>query len=128
MSRASMSSQYRSTWSSTKSSVCKGKLGPFRRCYCGKEAPCTISWSEKNPGRRYYGCKYWPDEKEDCGYFDWYDDETSDWYKKLLNDLKPKRKIPIGKENPNLVVLVRVMLGLIVLLAVMVGILLLFGI
>ncbi|KAL4564931.1 hypothetical protein LXL04_029007 [Taraxacum kok-saghyz] len=109
MSRAStMSSQDRSTRSSTQTGVCKGKIGPFRRCYCGEEAPCTISWSENNPGRRYYGCKYWPNEKEECGYFDWYDNATTDWYKKLLNDLKSKKKRPTGKGNPNLVVLVRV--------------------
>ena len=85
-----------------------------------------VSWSVKNPGRRYYGCRYWPDEKEDCGYFDWYDDEVSSWYKDLLNDLKPKKKKIRSKEeigNPRLLYLVKVMFWLLLLLVVLVFIL-----
>ncbi|KAL4556475.1 hypothetical protein LXL04_039129 [Taraxacum kok-saghyz] len=32
------------------------------------------------------------DTKEDCGFFEWYDDEVSEWYKEVLNQLKPKKK------------------------------------
>ncbi|KAL4589524.1 hypothetical protein LXL04_002431 [Taraxacum kok-saghyz] len=117
------SSQYRSTGTSSKSGVCKGWKSPFRRCYCGIEAPCTISWSDKNPGRRYYGCRYWPDENVECGYFDWYDDEVSEWYKQVLNELKPKKKPGIPEiGNPRLIFLVKVMVGLLLLLVLVVAI------
>ncbi|KAL4562221.1 hypothetical protein LXL04_034419 [Taraxacum kok-saghyz] len=101
-----ISDQERSTRASINSGVCKGWKAPFHR--------------------RYYGCRYWPDEKEECGYFDWYDDEVSAWYKDLLNELKPKKKKIRSKEeigNPRLLYLVKVMIWLLLLLVVLVFIL-----
>ena len=46
-------------------------------CYYGLVVPMKISTSEKNHGRRYFGYRYWPDEDEDYGYFEWYDGELS---------------------------------------------------
>ncbi|KAL4554012.1 hypothetical protein LXL04_039871 [Taraxacum kok-saghyz] len=82
-----MSSQGRSTGSSSQSDLSKPRKVQFRRCYCGLSAPFSTSWSDKNPRRRYFGCKYWPDSKEDCCFFEWYDDEVSEWYKEVLNQL-----------------------------------------
>ena len=124
---SAMSSQKRSSGSSSKSGVCKGWKAPFRRCYCGEEAPCAVSWSEKNPGRRYWGCRYWPDPKEDCGYYEFYDDEVSDWYKQVLNELKPKHELKPKKQGAgklkeaSLVVLVKVLIVLVLFLAILVG-------
>ncbi|KAL4560959.1 hypothetical protein LXL04_033116 [Taraxacum kok-saghyz] len=88
-----MSEQDRLTGASINGGVCKGWKAPFRR--------------------------YWPDENEECGYFDWYDDELSSWYKDVLNKLKPKKKKFRSKEeigNPRLLYLVKVReLGLILL-------------
>ena len=90
------------------SGVCKGWKATFRRCYCGEGAPYLVSWSDKNPAKRYYGCKYWPDEKEDCGYFDWYDDGLSERYKQMLNEIKPKKKPGIPEfVNTRLIFLVK---------------------
>ncbi|KAL4565878.1 hypothetical protein LXL04_029984 [Taraxacum kok-saghyz] len=120
---SAMSSQYRSTDTSSKSGVCKGWKAPFRRCYCGEGAPCSVSWSDKNLERRYYGCNYWPDEKEDCGYFDSYDDGLSELYKQVLNEMKPKKKPGIPEfVNPRLIFLVKVMIGLLLVLVLVVAI------
>lgn len=45
-------------------------------CECGNPSPLTRSWTRKNPGRRFYGCKA---RREGacfvgCGFFRWYDD------------------------------------------------------
>ena len=61
-------------------------------------------------------------EKE-CGYFEFYDDEVSEWYKGLLRGLKPKKKkshifSEIG--NPNLEFLVKLMIMVLVLLLLVV--------
>ncbi|CAH1422805.1 unnamed protein product [Lactuca virosa] len=112
------------------SGVNKSNNGPSRTCYCGVIAPLKISTSEKNPGRRYFGCRYWPDEVEDCGYFEWYDSEVSPWYKELLFEVMAKKKKGTGqgKGNPHhgeisFMDIVRVVIGLLVILVVMVGIL-----
>ncbi|KAL4571712.1 hypothetical protein LXL04_018477 [Taraxacum kok-saghyz] len=82
-----MSSQDRSTGSSSQSDLSKPTKVQFRRCYCDLSAPFSISCSDKNLRRMYFGCKYWPDSKKDCGFFEWYDDDVSEWYKEVLNQL-----------------------------------------
>ncbi|CAH1422007.1 unnamed protein product [Lactuca virosa] len=74
-----------------------------------------ISKSDKNPDRRDFGCMYWLDKDEDCGYLEWYDGEVSPLYKELLLEVmaKKKKNIGQGKRNPyhgeiSLVFLVRV--------------------
>ena len=113
----------RCTGSSSQSDVSKARKVPFRRCYCGLSAPFSTSWSDNNPGRRYFGCQYWPDEKEACGFFEWYDDEVSEWYKEVLNKLKPKKVLKKSREA-SVVNLVRVMIGLFVIFMIMVLVLL----
>ncbi|KAL4587113.1 hypothetical protein LXL04_011763 [Taraxacum kok-saghyz] len=61
---------------------------PFRRCYCGRSARFEVSSSMSNPGRRYFNCKHFPNQKEDCTYFEWYDDELPNvWYKEKMREL-----------------------------------------
>ncbi|XP_057768008.1 uncharacterized protein LOC130988235 [Salvia miltiorrhiza] len=44
------------------------------------------SWTEDNPGRRFYGCRNW--KTKNCGYFDWMDEPMSERAKEVINDLK----------------------------------------
>ncbi|XP_023924947.1 uncharacterized protein LOC112036376 [Quercus suber] len=47
-----------------------------RMCYCPSPAKpvLVVSWTENNPGRRFYGCpNYWVGRK--CKFFQWVDDE-----------------------------------------------------
>nr|POE65459.1 hypothetical protein CFP56_49538 [Quercus suber] len=47
-----------------------------RMCYCPSPAKSVlvVSWTENNPGRRFYGCpNYWVGRK--CKFFQWVDDE-----------------------------------------------------
>ena len=85
------------------SGVKKSNSGPSRTCYYGVIAPLKIPTSEKNPGRRYFGYRYWPNEVEDCGYFEWYDGEVSPWYKELLFEVmaNKKKKHWTGKREPS---------------------------
>ncbi|PWA74397.1 zinc finger, GRF-type [Artemisia annua] len=34
------------------------------QCWCGQTAVVRTSWTNQNPGRRFYGC---------CDFIDWYD-------------------------------------------------------
>ncbi|CAH1420319.1 unnamed protein product [Lactuca virosa] len=83
------------------SGVNKSNNGPSRTCYCGLAALMKISTSEKNPGRRYFGCMYWPDEVEDFSYFEWYDGEV--WYKELLLEVVVKKKKALDREKGTLI-------------------------
>ncbi|WVZ72008.1 hypothetical protein U9M48_020534 [Paspalum notatum var. saurae] len=58
---------------------------PAVYCKCGQKAPRWISWSLKNPGRRYYTCmRRW---MGGCDFSDWYDgDDTTEFVKQLLID------------------------------------------
>ncbi|XP_050245945.1 uncharacterized protein LOC126693934 [Quercus robur] len=43
-------------------------------CYCNKKLVLVVTWTEDNPGRRFYGCpNYWVGRK--CRFFQWRDDE-----------------------------------------------------
>ncbi|XBI04989.1 hypothetical protein VPH35_133199 [Triticum aestivum] len=50
------------------------------------KAPRWISWSPKNPGRRYYNCG--KALGVDCRYFLWHDDPHSPFMSMLLVDLR----------------------------------------
>ncbi|XP_057803710.1 uncharacterized protein LOC131019043 [Salvia miltiorrhiza] len=69
-----------------------------RHCRCkfeGKrlEAKRMTSWTDENPGRRFYGCRNW--KTQNCGFFDWYDEPMSERAREVINGLK--------KENMKLV-------------------------
>ncbi|KAM0855906.1 hypothetical protein ACQ4PT_049472 [Festuca glaucescens] len=62
---------------------------PVKLCYCNprKKAPRWISWSEQNPGRRYYACV---DAMNGggCGYVEWHDPPLPEFWSDLLGDLR----------------------------------------
>ncbi|KAM0841207.1 hypothetical protein ACQ4PT_059184 [Festuca glaucescens] len=62
---------------------------PVKLCYCNprKKAPRWISWSEQNPGRRYYTCV---DAMNGggYGYVEWHDPPLPDFWSDLLGDLR----------------------------------------
>ncbi|KAG2602659.1 hypothetical protein PVAP13_5KG701000 [Panicum virgatum] len=56
-------------------------------CRCGLKAPRWISWSDENPGRRYYQCRRGRSDM-DCGFLMWIDPEPTPFMKTLLLDLR----------------------------------------
>ncbi|KAG2587969.1 hypothetical protein PVAP13_5NG185900 [Panicum virgatum] len=54
---------------------------------CNIKAPRWISWSDDNPGRRYYRCSRARTEG-DCGFYVWFDLEHKTFMKNLLFDLR----------------------------------------
>ncbi|KAJ4885536.1 hypothetical protein Rs2_35629 [Raphanus sativus] len=65
-------------------------------CHCGVPAKCAQAWTNKNPGRRFYGCVRWKTPL-DCGFFQWINDvEPSVWQKQALiearNEIWQNRK------------------------------------
>ncbi|KAB2010146.1 hypothetical protein ES319_D10G216700v1 [Gossypium barbadense] len=43
-------------------------------CYCGNAAKLNTSWSNDNPGRRFFGCKkFGSGFKKQCLFFSWFD-------------------------------------------------------
>ncbi|KAK8552167.1 hypothetical protein V6N13_120586 [Hibiscus sabdariffa] len=50
----------------------------FPICGCGYPAKLTTSWSNRNPGRRFFGCKnYGSFFHKHCRFFCWYDPPIS---------------------------------------------------
>ncbi|CAN6202348.1 unnamed protein product [Urochloa humidicola] len=83
---------------------------PAVLCQCRMKAPRRISWSEDNPGRRYYRCRRaW--SAMDCGFFLWMDPEHTPFMKNLLLDLRNevwrlrKERAEMESVNRELVVL-----------------------
>nr|XP_009778798.1 PREDICTED: uncharacterized protein LOC104228094 [Nicotiana sylvestris] len=60
-------------------------------CFCGFNAKLRISWSPRNSGRRFYGCKFDKD-RGTCEYFRWYDEDFSDQAKRTINGLLKRVK------------------------------------
>ncbi|KAL8521089.1 hypothetical protein ACS0TY_011583 [Phlomoides rotata] len=64
-----------------------------RFCECGQPARVRISWTVNNPGRRFYGCKFWKVDGGGCRYFSWLDDPFDGRPKDvILYLLKEKRE------------------------------------
>ncbi|KAH1084398.1 hypothetical protein J1N35_024159 [Gossypium stocksii] len=43
-------------------------------CYCGNPAKLNMSWSNDNPGRRFFGCKKFGNGfRQLCRFFSWFD-------------------------------------------------------
>ncbi|XP_028770055.1 uncharacterized protein LOC114727520 [Neltuma alba] len=60
--------------------------GPKRFCHCGALAPRWTAWSEKNPGRRFYGCRKY-NQGGGCGYFSWHDNEMGQRSIEVISEL-----------------------------------------
>lgn len=43
------------------------------QCYCGVRAKVRTSWTDNNPGRRFFGCAKYNSNGCGCGYFGWFD-------------------------------------------------------
>ncbi|CAN6908852.1 unnamed protein product [Brassica oleracea var. botrytis] len=53
-------------------------------CHCSQRTVMTVSWTDENPGRRFYKC-------EEHGFFLWHDKEKScPWQKKSLLEAREK--------------------------------------
>ncbi|KAH6806486.1 hypothetical protein C2S51_031317 [Perilla frutescens var. frutescens] len=75
-------------------------------CECGITEVIWTSWTNENPGRRFYGCCNYRSSKgvipkAGCNHFRWCDVEMSDRVKEVLNTLKME-KPALLKENRNL--------------------------
>ncbi|XP_057788896.1 uncharacterized protein LOC131005819 [Salvia miltiorrhiza] len=76
-----------SSWSSRRQ--CDEWENNPKFCACeGKKCRASLmtSWTEDNPGRRFYGCRNW--KTKNCGYFDWMDEPMSERAKEVINDLE----------------------------------------
>ncbi|XP_057801455.1 uncharacterized protein LOC131016752 [Salvia miltiorrhiza] len=50
------------------------------------QAPRITSWTDDNPGRRFYGCRNW--RMKNCGFFVWYDEPMCERAREVINYLK----------------------------------------
>ncbi|KAK5846707.1 hypothetical protein PVK06_003004 [Gossypium arboreum] len=64
--------------------------GPAVKCHCNKLAPRDTSWSDLNPGRRFYGCSDFRDSG--CDFFKWYDGKMCDHATELLRQLRDSER------------------------------------
>lgn len=80
----------------SRNSGCSNKMSSssleLHICDCG--IPCTLqmSWKERNPGRRFFGCSKYGVCDSYCEYFRWYDPPTPERQAKLMNSLLKKNK------------------------------------
>ncbi|KAJ1400925.1 Zinc finger, GRF-type [Sesbania bispinosa] len=68
-------------------------------CMCG--VPCKIqtSWTEKNPGRRFFGCGNYG-MLHHCQYFSWIDQATCERSTKVMNGLlNEKSEVDYGSRR-----------------------------
>ncbi|XP_058768557.1 uncharacterized protein At4g04775-like [Vicia villosa] len=74
--------------SRTKSSSIHGE------CRCGLDAPLMTSWTDANPGRRFYGCgMYKIQGYKRCNHFVWYDEEMGPRAKDMISKLNQRLNI-----------------------------------
>ncbi|WVZ64910.1 hypothetical protein U9M48_014357 [Paspalum notatum var. saurae] len=79
--------------------------GPFAYepavlCWCQMKSARWISWSDDNPGRRYYRCQR-ARSAADCRFYEWIDAEDPKFLKTLLLDLR-NAVSGLKKENSEL--------------------------
>ncbi|XP_058773526.1 uncharacterized protein LOC131647679 [Vicia villosa] len=76
-------------------------------CYCGIDAPLMTSWTDSNPGRRFFGCGMYKIQGfKKCSNFVWLDEEMNPRAKEVissllqnLNEEKQRVKDSISKEE-----------------------------
>ncbi|CAH9113373.1 unnamed protein product [Cuscuta epithymum] len=54
------------------------------------KASLWTSWTDKNQGRRFYGCPNY--ESDSCGFFEWHDEPLTGRAKVVINELKLENK------------------------------------
>ncbi|KAL7613771.1 uncharacterized protein LOC122196740 [Lactuca sativa] len=67
------------------------------RCFCGQMAIVRTAWTDKNPGRRFWGC---PKEDSTCGFVGWIDPQMCERSKSIIPGLLRsinKLKTEVGK-------------------------------
>ncbi|XP_057803108.1 uncharacterized protein LOC131018399 [Salvia miltiorrhiza] len=74
-----------------------------RYCEChtdGKRTRAVImtSWTDENPGRRFYGCRNW--KTKNCGLFDWIDEPMTERAKDIINELKIMKNKESSSSEP----------------------------
>ncbi|CAO2149429.1 unnamed protein product [Urochloa humidicola] len=62
------------------------QYSPATMCYCGKKAARWISWSDDNPGRRYFTC--YRRRAGGCRYWCWVEEPHPVFIQELLIDLR----------------------------------------
>ncbi|KAL8201073.1 hypothetical protein R6Q57_012412 [Mikania cordata] len=67
-------------------------------CECGKEAIILTSWTNNNPGRRFYGC---PDQGSKCRFIGWFDQNQCQRCMDIIMGLL-RAKNNFAVENKNL--------------------------
>ncbi|XP_050210069.2 uncharacterized protein LOC126660547 [Mercurialis annua] len=72
----------------------------YCRCYSNPIARVYTSWTEKNPGRRFYGCRSYK-RGGGCDFFEWFEEPMSDRAKTVINGLIPRRSLKIAEERRN---------------------------
>ncbi|KAJ4815046.1 GRF zinc finger protein [Rhynchospora pubera] len=58
----------------------------LQRCYCNEVVGLTTAWTPKNPGRRFFGCRFYG-KPGACRFFKWYDEEIPERSKEVINGL-----------------------------------------
>ncbi|CAH8353450.1 unnamed protein product [Eruca vesicaria subsp. sativa] len=70
--------------------------GP-KLCFCHLETAIRQGWTDKNPGRRFYGCPRFK-EKNGCNFFAWFDEEDGTlWQTRAL--IEARDEIPEKTEK-----------------------------
>nr|KAJ0200253.1 hypothetical protein LSAT_V11C600299020 [Lactuca sativa] len=63
----------------------RNRNNPMVLCRCGVEGSFSISWTDKNHGRKFRGCTNYKDPSRYCKFFMWLDPPLpSEDYKKLM--------------------------------------------
>ncbi|XVF08865.1 hypothetical protein REPUB_Repub07fG0041000 [Reevesia pubescens] len=76
--------------------------------FCKKKAPRWTSWTDLNPGRRFYGCPKF--SASVCGFHAWHDPKLFDRGREIILELKKREEILYGyvKELKNEVKMLKI--------------------
>ncbi|KAG5384175.1 hypothetical protein IGI04_035645 [Brassica rapa subsp. trilocularis] len=83
-------------------------IGGRRMCDCGLPAKIFTAWTNKNPGRKFFGCELYKEMgNEHCKFFEWFDEgEVTGWPKRALiearDEIREKRRVINELRNRNL--------------------------
>jgi hypothetical protein len=63
----------------------------LRECYCGMKAYLRTSWTDKNPGRQFFGCTQYG-KGQHCKYFEWFEPRLCERGGKLVFEMRVRIK------------------------------------